>query len=119
MTAVEFWFIPLDILSIIFTIVIIILATLFLMIILLDITCWAVAMMLVANSCLSQLILASNLLSVAVFTLKNDLKQIQYQDSLCIFRGFLYSVLAASYIYSYFLQSIYRYFTVVYPAHLS
>jgi hypothetical protein len=118
MTAVEVWFIPVDILSIICITLDIIPAALFLMIILLDKTCWTVPMMLVANSALAELMLVSVLFSMATFTLQNDLKQIQYQDSLCILRGYLTAIMCAVYNYSYLLQSIYRYIIVVYPARL-
>jgi hypothetical protein len=91
----------------------------FLLVIITDKTCHTVPMMLVANSCLAEFILASNLLGMAVFTLENDLKQIQYQDSLCIFRGYMTYVMAGLQNYSYLLQSIYRYVVVVYPARLT
>jgi hypothetical protein len=76
-------------------------------------------MMLAANSCLAQLIFASTLLGVALFTLGNDLKQIQYQDRLCIFRGYMTLVACSLQNYSYLLQAIYRYVVVVYPARLT
>jgi hypothetical protein len=76
-------------------------------------------MMLVTNSCLTVLIFASNLLGMSVFTLENDLKQIQYQDSLCIFRGYMSYAAGGLQIYSYLLQAIYRYIVVVYPAALT
>jgi hypothetical protein len=72
-------------------------------------------MMLVANSCLAELIFGSDMLSMALFTFQNDLKQIQYQDSFCVFRGFLGYVVTVLQNYSYLLQAIYRYITVVYP----
>jgi len=71
------------------TIVAIILATFFLLIIVLDKTCHTVTMILIANTCLAELLLASDALWMAVFALQNDLKQVQYQDSLCVFRGYL------------------------------
>jgi hypothetical protein len=76
-------------------------------------------MMLVANSCLTELIYSSNLLGIAVFTLENDLKQIQYQDSLCIFRGYMIYTACTLQYYSYLLQAIYRYIVVVYPTRLT
>jgi len=74
--------------------------------------------MLTANSYLSQLIFASDLVGGAVFSLHNDLKQIQYQDSLCSFRGYFgYSAYGVM-NYSFLLQAFYRYVIVVYPRHL-
>jgi hypothetical protein len=76
-------------------------------------------MMLVANSCLAELIFAINLLGMALFTLDNDLKQIQYQNALCIFLGYMTYVSGPLQNYSYLLQAIYRYLVVVYPARLN
>jgi hypothetical protein len=75
-------------------------------------------MILVANSCLAELIFGSDMLAMALFTFQNDLKQSQYQDSLCIFRGFLGYVVTVLQNYSYLLQAVYRYITVVYPTCL-
>ncbi|CAF1397241.1 unnamed protein product [Adineta steineri] len=75
--------------------------------------------MLVANSCLATLLFAINFLGMIIWSLKNDLKQISYQDSLCIFRGYFMHVTVAIHFDSYLLQAIYRYITVVYPTRLS
>ncbi|CAF1285314.1 unnamed protein product [Adineta steineri] len=115
---IELWFIPFDILMIICTIIVILIATIFLIIIILDKTCHTIIMMHVANSCLVELIYAIQLLGVAIFALKNDLQQIQYQDSLCIFRAYIGYVAYGMQNYSYLLQAIYRYITVVYPSYL-
>ncbi len=116
---IESWFIPFDILTIICLVFVIISATTFSFIIIIDKTCHTVPMMLVANSCLAQFICASNLLGIAVFALENDLKQIQYQDSLCIFRGYMNYAAGSLQSYTYLLQAIYRYVVVVYPARLT
>jgi hypothetical protein len=116
---IESWFIPFGILSITSLSLVIILAALFLFIVTIDKTCHTVPMMLVANSCLTELIFASTLLGMAVFTLENDLKQIQYQDSLCVFRGYMGLAAGSLQYYSYLLQAIYRYVLVVYPACLT
>jgi len=55
---------------------------------------------------------------MGIFTLKNDLKQIEFQDSLCIFRGYFSYGSCAIINYSFLLQSIYRYVRVVYPTRL-
>jgi hypothetical protein len=74
--------------------------------------------MLVANSCLAELLLASTALWMAVVTLQNDLHEIEYQDSFCVFRGYLSFSSCALQNLSYLLQAIYRYVTVVYPNRL-
>ena len=114
----EWWFIPIDILMIIFTAFATVSALIFLSIIIVDKTCHSVSMALVANSCLAELVFGSDMLAMALFTLQNDLKQIHYQDSLCISRGFLGYIVTILQNYSYLLQAIYRYFIVVYPARL-
>ncbi len=75
--------------------------------------------MLIGNTCVCALLFGSVLLSMCTaFTLQNDLQQIQYQDSLCIFRCyFSYSVPAAS-NYSFLIQALYRYIAVIYPTRL-
>jgi hypothetical protein len=115
---IESWFISFDIIMIMCTTLVIILATLFLLIIVLDKTCHTIPMMLIANSCLAELLSGSGMLSMVVFTLQNDLKQIQYEDSCCIFRGYLAYVIGALQNYSYVLPAVYRYITIVYPTHL-
>ncbi|CAF1026718.1 unnamed protein product [Adineta steineri] len=114
----EPWFIPLDIINIIFLILVIILGVLFLFIIIIDKTCHTVPVMLVANSCLATLLFTSASLGMTIWSLKNDLEQISYQDSLCIFRGYFAHVTIAAQLHSYLLQAIYRYITVVYPMRL-
>jgi hypothetical protein len=112
------WFIPMDILMIISTAFAVILAVIFLLFIILDKTCHTVPMMLVANSCLAELLFGTDVLGMAIFTLQNDIKQIQFYDSLCIFRGYMIHMTCLIQNYSYVLQAIYRYITVVYPARL-
>jgi hypothetical protein len=116
---IQSWFIPLDIIMILCTVFAVVLAIFCLIIIIFDKTCHTVPMMLVANSCLAELVFGSDMLAMAAFTFQNDLKQIQYQDSLCIFRGFLGYIVTVLQNYSYLLQAVYRYITVVYPARLS
>jgi hypothetical protein len=117
-TTIESWFIPVDIYSIICLAMAIILATIFLFIIIVDKTCHTVPMLLIANTCLTGLVCASNTIAMTIFTLQNDLKQIQYQDSLCIVRGYLSYVLCAVHNYSYLIQAMYRYAAIIYPARL-
>ncbi|CAF0722299.1 unnamed protein product [Adineta steineri] len=117
-TNIQSWFIPFDILNIVCLILVIILAFIFLFIIIFDKTCHTVPMILIANSCLAELVLAIDLFWMAVFTLDNDLKQQQYEDLFCVFRGYISYVTCFTQNYSYFLQAIYRYLTIVYPSRL-
>jgi hypothetical protein len=117
-TIFEPWFIPLDILAIICSTLDIGLAILFLFTIIQDKTCHTVPMMLVANSCLAELILRIDILWITQFKLQNDFKHIVYQDPFCISRSYIGYVTSAVLIYSYLLQAIYRYITAVYPTRL-
>jgi hypothetical protein len=116
---IQSWFIPFDIFKVTCVILVIILAAIFLFIAAVDKTCHTVPMMLVANSGLIILIFSINLLGMGVSILENDLKQIQYQDSLCIFRNYVVLVTYSLQNYSYLLQAIYRYVVVVYPVCLT
>ncbi|CAF1186496.1 unnamed protein product [Adineta ricciae] len=117
-TVIQSWFIPVDIFMITCTIVAIVLSTIFLCIIIVDRSCHTVPMMLVANSCLSVLVFACVLLSMSIFTLENDLKRIDYEDSQCIVRAYFDYVAAALVNYSFLVQALYRYTVAVYPARL-
>ncbi|CAF1236632.1 unnamed protein product [Rotaria sordida] len=114
----ESWFIPFDLIITVTATFAIILALFFLFIIVIDKTCHTVPMILVANSCLSGLILACTTLSTSIFTLENDFKQVQYEDSLCAFRSYLGYVSSAVFNFSFLLQTLYRYVIVVYPTRL-
>jgi hypothetical protein len=80
MTIVELWFIPLDIFQLLCCILILILTILLLLILIFDKTCHTVPMMLITNTYLSGLMNECIMLSLALFTLQNDLKQLEYQD---------------------------------------
>jgi hypothetical protein len=112
------WFIPLNIILIICLSLGMILGLAFLCIVLLDKTCHTVSMMLVTNSCLAIVFFKFTLFWMAVISLHNDLKQIQYEDPPCQFRSYLLSSAACEMYYSFLLQAIYRYVTVVYPTKL-
>jgi hypothetical protein len=115
---VEPWFIPLDIFSIICTIFAVGLATLFLLVIIFDKRCHTVPMMLIANTCLAELICGVDIFAMTVFALVNDLKKTQYQDSLCVFRGYLSISSSAIQYYSFVIEATYRYTIVIYPNNL-
>ncbi|CAF1271938.1 unnamed protein product [Rotaria sordida] len=115
---IESWFIPSDALMLVSTSLAIIISVLFLCIIILDKTCHTVPMMMTANTCLSAIVAGCSLLSMCIFTLENDVKQISYEDSLCILRGYFGYASCAVLDYSFLLQSIYRNITVVYPFRL-
>ena len=70
----ESWFIPIDILMIVCAVLVIISAVLFLFIIILDKTCHTVPMMLIASSCLGQLLSGCGVLRIWIFRLENDIK---------------------------------------------
>ncbi len=117
-TIVESWFIALDILGIICHGLVILLTIIYLSIIVLDKTCHTVRMMLLANICLTGFFCGSVLLIQNIFTLQNDLKQIQYEDSSCIFRGYLIYVSLPAHFYSYTSSAIYQYMSIFYPTCL-
>ncbi|CAF1498299.1 unnamed protein product [Adineta steineri] len=117
-TGTESWFIPVDILMIICTILVIILATLFVLIIIFDKTCHTISMMLISNSCLTAIVLGCISFSLSLFTLENDIKQIYYEDSFCAFRAYMNYALSAAFMFSFLLQAFYRYIVVVYRTHL-
>ncbi|CAF4188717.1 unnamed protein product, partial [Rotaria sordida] len=118
MATVQSWFIPFDILSVIFTLLVVGIAIFFLFLIISTKTRRTVPMMLVMNSCLGHLIFGLDRFWIAAFRLHNDLKNIQYKDNLCIFRIYIAYTSCAILNYSYFLQSIYRYTSVVYSTKL-
>ncbi|CAF1450157.1 unnamed protein product [Adineta ricciae] len=114
----EFWFVPSDILMIICSTLIILLSGLFLLVIVVDKTCHTIPMLLTAHSYIALLIIGCDLLGLATFMLKNDLKQLEYEDSICAVRGYICYTASAVTMYSYLLQSIHRYLTTVYPHRL-
>ena len=118
MTFVESWFIPINILMSICTIAAIVLCTLFLCITIFDKTCHAVPMMLLANTCLAMLGFASTLRSMSIAAIQNDLRRIYFQDSFCIIRFYASAVAACWVTYSFLIESIYRYVTVIHPTRL-
>ncbi|CAF0987156.1 unnamed protein product [Adineta steineri] len=112
------WFIPLDILLLVCLFLAILMSLLFFFIVLTDKTCHTVPIMLVTNSCFANFSLTIFLFWMTIITLYNDLQQIYYQDSFCIFRGYMTHVAFFWLFYSYFLQAIYSYITVIYPTRL-
>ncbi|CAF0981002.1 unnamed protein product [Adineta steineri] len=114
-TSVEPWFIPCDIFMLICNILTITLTILFLILIILDKTYRTVPMVLVGNSCLTILCFACTMLGATSSTIEKDLKQIQYQDPLCIFFGYLMYATPTVQNYSILLQAIYRYLLIVHP----
>ena len=83
-----------------------------------DKTCHTVPIMLIANSCLAQLVFAIDMFGITLSALQNDLKQIQFSYSFCFFGGYVTYMITGIQMCSYLLQSAYRYITVVYPARL-
>ena len=111
----EPWFIPIDIIMLFSISIAILLGTLYLLIIIFDRTCRNVLMLLVANSCLSEIVFGCIMLSVTMFMLENDFNRVQYYDSYCVFRGYMAYVVTFLQNCSYLLQAVYRYLVVVYP----
>ncbi|CAF0797577.1 unnamed protein product [Adineta steineri] len=118
-TNLEPWHIPMNIVRMACTIITIIISLIILGLIASKRTPRTVPMMLVANTCSSEFICVCTALSLVSFTLNNDLKQIQYQDSLCIFRAYINYSMTVIQNHSYNLQAMYRYITVVYPSRIS
>ncbi|CAF1105105.1 unnamed protein product [Rotaria sordida] len=119
-TTVDFqsWFIPIDMLNMICSVIAIILALVFLLVLILDKLYHSVAMILVVNSCLAEFIFGFYLFAVTIFTFRNDLKQIYFYDAFCLLMGYIGYVAVAIQNYSYLLQAIYRYILIVYPSRL-
>lgn len=114
----ESWFIFIDILSIVFSIIISLISLLFFLNIFFDKCLHTIPMVLVANSCLAEFLFSINLLSASIYTLNNDIKQIKSRNLYCIFRCYTAYIFCAALNYSYLLQGIYRYIIVMYPTNL-
>ena len=112
------WLISIDIFMIICTIFVIILGIIFLITIVFDKTSRKISKILLCNSFISEIVFACIMFSMAMFTLKNDVKQIEYEDSYCKFRGYMSYAISAARSHSYLLQSIYCYMIVIHPTHL-
>lgn len=108
-TMVEYWFVPVDILTITMSILTFIFNGLCLLIIILTKTCHTVSMMLIANTCLIGFFYAMNRLSMVLFVLENDLQQNQNYYLLCILQGYLTYAVHAALNYLFFLQALYLY----------
>lgn len=113
----EWWFIPMDMIMIICTSFVVLISFLFILLILFDKKSRSVSTMLLSNSLISELIFASVMLSMSIFTLENDIKKLEYEDNLCIFRGYMSYSISSVRSHSYLLQSIYRYISVIYPSN--
>ncbi|CAF1069551.1 unnamed protein product [Adineta steineri] len=116
--SIESWFIPFDILMILCLIMVILFSIVLLFIIILDKRCHTISLILVANSYVCLLLSACALFSMSIFTLENDLKQIEYQDSFCIFRAYWSYAISAALNDSFLIQALYRYVTVFYSTRL-
>ncbi|CAF2864493.1 unnamed protein product [Rotaria sp. Silwood2] len=117
---VEFqsWFIPIDIINMICCIIAAILSSIFLYFIIVDKTYYKVPMLLVANSCLAELIYAIDLLAMTLFTFHNDITHDYFNSSFCIFLGSISYMSAGIQNYSYLLQAFYRYVLIIRPSRL-
>ncbi|CAF1484063.1 unnamed protein product [Adineta ricciae] len=115
---IQSWFILINICLILFTVSTIILSIVFILIIVLDKICHTTPMMLVANTCIWTCICACARLGMVLFTLQNDLKQVEYEDSLCVFRAYMTYGSYWAFNYSFFLEALYRHILAVYPTRL-
>lgn len=111
----ESWFIPIDIVMLTCSIIAVLLAIFSLFIIIIEKTCHTIPMMLTANTCILDLIFGIDMIASVLFALQNDIKQVYYQDSLCITRGTLGYLTIFLQNYSFLSQAIYRYIRVIYP----
>ncbi|CAF0845593.1 unnamed protein product [Adineta steineri] len=115
---IESWFIPIEIVKSIGTLLTIIVCTFFLCIILFDKTCHTVPFMLTANTCFSTLLFACTLFSISIVTIQNDLKQIVVQDSFCVIQCYTSYTFGFWLNYSFSIEAFYRYLIVIYPTRL-
>ncbi|CAF0930094.1 unnamed protein product [Adineta ricciae] len=115
---IESWFIPLDIIPMFALILTIISDCIFLIVIIFDKACHTLQMMFIAYTCFAQLLTSINMTWVYIFRLENDLKQLQYYNSMCLFRGYFTPASCAMMIHSFTLQTFHRYMTAVHPTHL-
>lgn len=112
---VESWFVPVNVFLFACDALACLAALGLLFVIIVDKTCHSVSMLLVANSCLLLSIFTSIRMAANWFAIENDLKQIEFQDWLCVCRAFVADGFCAALNYSFLLHSTYRYLTVLYP----
>ncbi|CAF1092678.1 unnamed protein product [Adineta ricciae] len=94
----------------------IVLATLFLITILIDKKSKKnPIMVLVANSCLSSIVFGIDMLVCFLIALNNDLKEIRTEDSLCKLRAYIAYSACGVFDYSFFVQALYRYNAIIHP----
>jgi hypothetical protein len=118
LTHLEFWFIPIDLLTNICISLALILVIIFFLRIIFDKNCHTVPMLPVANSCLIGIIFGMVIFSMNLFKLVNDIKQQEYRDLFCSFRGYMGYATCSILNCSYLLQAIYRFIRIVYPNQL-
>ena len=115
---IESWFIPIDILTSLCILIGIILSSLFFILILINKTCRTIPMMLVANSCLINIIFGINIFSMTFSRFLNDYYRKESIDIYCSFRGYVGYSTCSILNNSFFLQAIYRFFRIIYPTCL-
>lgn len=114
---IEYWFIPVDVIMIICTGFVIFVSLIVLLITMFDKTNRTISMILLWNSLIAEMVFACVMCSMAIFSFENDRKQIEYEDCLCIFRGYMSYAISAVRSHSYFLHSIYRYMIILHPSN--
>lgn len=113
----EFWFIPVDVMMIICTGFVVVVSLIVLFITIFDKTTRTISTILLWNSLFAEMLFACVMFSMAIYSFENDRQRIDYNDCLCIFRGYMSYALSAVRSHSYLLQSIYRYMIILYPSN--
>lgn len=116
--SIEFWFIPSDVLMLICNILSVVFSLFCLLIILMDKRCHTISMLLIGNTYLTGCSFGLSLLLKSIYTFRNDLNKIEFEDSFCIYRGCLIYITATSFDFSFLLQSFYRYVSGIHPNSL-
>lgn len=75
-------------------------------------------MLFVGNTCFAHFLFGLDLLGKCIFTLHNDWKDIAYIYPLCHFSGYFGYSIVCVFNYSFVVQALYRYVSVVYPAYV-
>lgn len=116
------WYIPIDILIIIISLLTAIFAFIFIVIIIFNRTLRNLSTVLSSHTCLSIAFFSLTITLIAVHQYQCDTMStadsMMCNDSFCIIRNYLNTVGTTWALYSFLIQAIHRYLTVVYPSKL-
>jgi hypothetical protein len=116
------WYIPIDILIILISLVTAIFALIFVVIIIFNRSLRNLATVLSSHTCLSIAFFSLTITLIAVHQYQCDMtssaESMVCDDSFCIIRNYLNTVGTTWALYSFLIQAIHRYLTVVYPSKL-